>query len=40
MQRLLIATRNPGKIHEIQSLLEGMEITLITPDMVGISSKC
>ena len=37
MQSLLIATRNPGKIHEIQSLLEGMEISLITPDMVGIS---
>ncbi len=37
MQRLLIATRNPGKILEIQSLLDGMEIPLITPDMVGLS---
>ena len=39
MQRLLIATRNPGKVHEIQSLLEDMEIALITPEMIGISLK-
>ncbi len=39
MQRLLIATRNPGKVHEIQSLLEDVEITLITPEMIGISLK-
>ncbi len=37
MQRLLIATRNPGKILEIQSLLEGLKISLVTPDMVGIN---
>ncbi len=37
MQRLLIATRNPGKLLEIQSLLEGMEVSLVTPDMIGIS---
>jgi XTP/dITP diphosphohydrolase len=37
MQRLLIATRNPGKLREIQSLLENLEITLVTPDMIGIS---
>ncbi len=39
MQRLLIATRNPGKLHEIQSLLDGLEISLITPDMIGVSLK-
>lgn len=39
MQRLLIATRNPGKLLEIQSLLEGMEVSLVTPDMIGISLK-
>jgi XTP/dITP diphosphohydrolase len=37
MQRLLIATRNPGKLREIQSLLDGMEISLVTPDMIGVS---
>jgi XTP/dITP diphosphohydrolase len=39
MQRLLIATRNPGKLLEIQSLLYGMEISLVTPDMIGVSLK-
>jgi XTP/dITP diphosphohydrolase len=37
MLRLLIATRNPGKLHEIQSLLDGMDIPFVTPDMIGIS---
>jgi XTP/dITP diphosphohydrolase len=37
MQRLLIATRNPGKVHEIQSLMEDEKISLVTPDMIGIS---
>ncbi len=37
MQRLLVATRNPGKLIEIQSLLDDLEITLLTPDMIGIS---
>jgi XTP/dITP diphosphohydrolase len=37
MQRLLIATRNPGKLREIQSLLDGTEISLVTPDMIGVS---
>jgi XTP/dITP diphosphohydrolase len=39
MQRLLIATRNPGKLSEIQSLLDDLEISIVTPDMVGISLK-
>lgn len=38
MQRLLIATRNPGKLREIQSLMEGINISLVTLDMVGIST--
>jgi len=37
MQRLLVTTGNPGKLIEIQSLLDGLEITLLTPDMLGIS---
>jgi XTP/dITP diphosphohydrolase len=36
MQRLLVATGNPGKLSEIQSLLDNLKITFITPDMVGI----
>ncbi len=36
MQLLLVATRNPGKLIEIQSLLEGINITLTTPDSYGI----
>jgi XTP/dITP diphosphohydrolase len=39
MQRLLIATRNPGKVREIQSLLDGLKMSLVTPDMIGISLK-
>jgi XTP/dITP diphosphohydrolase len=39
MQRLLLATGNPGKLSEIQSLLEGIELSLITPDRIGISLK-
>jgi len=37
MQRLLVATGNPGKLFEIQSLLDDLEITLLTPAMIGIS---
>lgn len=37
MQRLLVATGNPGKLIEIQSLLDDIAITLVTPDMLGIS---
>lgn len=37
MQRLLVATGNLGKLSEIQSLLEGLNISLITPDRLGVS---
>lgn len=37
MQRLLVTTGNPGKLIEIQSLFDNLEITLLTPDMIGIS---
>lgn len=37
MQRLLVATGNPGKLREIQSLLDGVRVTLITPEMLGVS---
>lgn len=37
MQRMLVATGNPGKLIEIQSLLDDIAITLVTPDMLGIS---
>jgi XTP/dITP diphosphohydrolase len=37
MQRLLVATGNPGKLSEFQSLLEDIELTLLTPDLLGIS---
>jgi len=37
MQRLLVATGNPGKLSEIQSLLDGINTTLITPNMIGVS---
>jgi XTP/dITP diphosphohydrolase len=37
MERLLITTGNSGKLREIRSLLENMQIMLVTPDMLGIS---
>ncbi len=37
MERLLVATRNPGKLIEIQSLLDDLQVTLIIPSMLGIS---
>ncbi len=37
MERLLVATGNPGKLVEIQALLEGVKVELVTPDMLGIS---
>ncbi|NJD60708.1 MAG: non-canonical purine NTP pyrophosphatase, RdgB/HAM1 family [Anaerolineales bacterium] len=37
MQRLLIATGNRGKLVEIRSLLDGMVIDLVIPEMLGIS---
>ncbi len=39
MQQLLVATGNPGKLSEIQSLLAGIKITLITPEVFGVSVK-
>jgi XTP/dITP diphosphohydrolase len=37
MQHLLVATGNPGKLREIQSLLNGLEISLVTPDGLDLS---
>lgn len=37
MNQLLVATGNPGKLIEIQSLLDDIQIALVTPDMVGVS---
>lgn len=37
MEQLLITTGNQGKLREMRSLLEHMQIKLVTPDMVGIS---
>lgn len=37
MERLLITTGNPGKLREMRSLLENMQIKLVTPEMLGIS---
>ena len=37
MPRLLIATGNPGKLLEIQTLLDDIHIELISPDMVGVA---
>jgi XTP/dITP diphosphohydrolase len=39
MQKLLIATGNQGKLLEIQSLLDGMDIELVIPGMLGISQE-
>jgi XTP/dITP diphosphohydrolase len=37
MQLLLVATGNLGKLSEIQSLLDDIKITLLTPDVYGVS---
>ncbi len=37
MRNLLIATNNRGKVDEIKALLEGLNITLLTPFDVGLS---
>lgn len=34
MERLLLATRNPGKLLEMQSLLEGLPFQLILPESI------
>jgi XTP/dITP diphosphohydrolase len=36
MQKLLIATGNRGKVKEIQALLEGLEVELVTPKDIGL----
>jgi len=37
MERLLLTTGNLGKLREIRSLLEKLQIMLVTPEMLGIS---
>ena len=36
MHKLLIATNNQGKVEELQDLLQGMDIDLLTPAQVGL----
>jgi XTP/dITP diphosphohydrolase len=36
MQKLLIATGNQGKVKEIQVLLEGLDVELVTPKDIGL----
>jgi XTP/dITP diphosphohydrolase len=36
MRRLLIASNNPGKLMEIRALLQGLELDLVDPDMLGL----
>ena len=36
MQKLLIATGNQGKVKEIQALLEGLNVVLVTPKDIGL----
>lgn len=36
MQKLLIATGNKGKVKEIQALLDGLEVGLVTPKDLGL----
>jgi XTP/dITP diphosphohydrolase len=37
MQKLLIATGNPGKVKEMQALLTGLEVELVTPKLLGLT---
>lgn len=37
MQKLLIASENPGKVKEIQALLSGMAIELVTPAEINLT---
>ena len=37
MNQVLVATGNPGKLVEIQSLLDDSQIVLVTPETVGVS---
>jgi len=36
MHKLLIATNNQGKVEELQDLLKGMDIELVTPAQIGL----
>lgn len=36
MSKLLLATSNPGKLHEMRLLLEGLPIELFTPAQIGL----
>jgi len=36
MQKLLIATSNKGKVKEIQALLDGLDVVLVTPQELGL----
>src|SRR5215204_7305507 len=36
MNKLLIATNNPGKVQELHELLQGMAIELVTPSQIGL----
>jgi XTP/dITP diphosphohydrolase len=37
MHKLLLATNNKGKVAEIKALLGGLDLTLLTPDDLGLS---
>jgi len=37
MMRLLVATHNKGKLSELESLLVGLNLTLLTPESLGIN---
>jgi XTP/dITP diphosphohydrolase len=37
MARLLLASNNPGKLREIQALLQDLEIELLTPRQLGLT---
>ncbi|HSQ16680.1 MAG TPA: RdgB/HAM1 family non-canonical purine NTP pyrophosphatase [Anaerolineales bacterium] len=37
MLKILVATANRGKLHEIQALLQGLPLTLLTPPELGLA---
>jgi len=37
MQRLILATNNPGKVTEIKALLAGLELEVLTPTDLGLT---
>ena len=39
MQKLLIATGNPGKVKELRVLLDGLDVELVTPHDLGIDME-